>query len=492
MATFSPIKNKLMMPGGPAPGPYQDASAEAYPLGTMAPSAAPKSPVNPLAFAANFMPQQRKPDAMYAFAETLERTLTPDAAKQRVEEEKAGQADKLKQGLAFVQQLRALPANQRYQMAQVGLKQFGLDASLDPQGFTDEALAQSEAALSAQAGIAPQQPMEINNQLVDPRTREVLADYRDPEKVSGDKLKTEVGANGNYWSFNTSTGKMEDTGVKAPASKVSGKGAGGASGVQSVHVDQSTGLATAVMRDGSTKDLGFQPVQTQIVDVGGVPTLVSKIPGAQTQSLSTADEVGANQGTIEGFKVLGKKQADAISVLPEAISTSERVIRSIDELLNAPGFDGAYGINRFLPQNQLPGSDAKNAQAIIGKLDGQFFVNAVTAMQVSLAPVSDADALRLVASISQLSNLDISPAEARRVAGELKDYFRKARSKAEEAAKRGPIKTPLANAPQQTPPKSWVTRQAERFQPPTQKLPPGVTQEMWDVMTEDERAEFAQ
>lgn len=158
MATFSPIKNKLMMQGGPAPGPYQDASAEAYPLGTMAPSAAPKSPVNPLAFAANFMPQQRKPDAMYAFAETLERTLTPDAAKQRLEEEKSGQADKLKQGLAFVQQLRALPANQRYQMAQAGLKQFGLDASLDPQGFTDEALAQSEAALSAQMGIGPEKP----------------------------------------------------------------------------------------------------------------------------------------------------------------------------------------------------------------------------------------------------------------------------------------------------------------------------------------------
>lgn len=479
MMPVNPLAPKPI--GGPAPAPMN-------PTGQMSlQQSMPAAPSNAL--------MQAIGGGLNAFRKSFD----PEGYKADKDEAKAAEGEKLKQTLALMQQQRALPEQQRGQWWQQNApmisKIIGQDVSrmpLDVTKFSDEALDGQIAALSAQAGIAPQQPMEINNQLVDPRTREVLGDYRDPEKATGDKLKTEVGANGNYWSFNTSTGKMEDTGVKAPASKVSGKGAGGASGVQSVHVDQSTGRATAVMRDGSTKDLGFQPVQTQVVDVGGVPTLVSKIPGAETQSLSTADEVGANQGTIEGFKVLGKKQADAISVLPEAISTSERVIRSIDELLNAPGFDGAYGINRFLPQNQLPGSDAKNAQAIIGKLDGQFFVNAVTAMQVSLAPVSDADALRLVASISQLSNLDISPAEARRVAGELKDYFRKARSKAEEAAKRGPIKTPLANAPQQTPEKSWVTRQAERFQPPTQKLPPGVTQEMWDVMTEDERAEFAQ
>jgi hypothetical protein len=281
-------------------------------------------------------------------------------------------------------------------------------------------------------------------------------------KPTEDKLTTEVGGNGNFWSFNTASGKMEDTGVKAPPEKVTGEG--GASGVQSVHVDQSTGRATAVMRDGSTKDLGFQPVQTQVMDFGGVPTLVSRIPGTPNQPLATAEEVGANQGSIEGFKALGKVQADAIKVLPEAISTSERVIQSIDELLNAPGFEGAYGVKRFLPQNMVPGSDAVNAAAIRGKLDGQFFVNAVTAMQVSLAPVSDADAMRLVASISQLTNPDISDAEARRVGAELKEFFRKGKAKAEEAAKRGPMKTDLSNAPAKPSSQSFMNRQMQGVQ----------------------------
>ncbi len=348
-------------------------------------------------------------------------------------------------------------------------------------------LQQAMSLVEAKYGPAPQGMSAYEAEQIRLREAELA-------RADDDKLTTEVGGNGNFWSFNTASGKMEDTGVKAPASRVSGDA--GASGVQSVHVDQGTGRATAVMRDGSTKDLGFQPVQTQVVDVGGVPTLVSKIPGTQNQPLSTSTEVGTNQGAIEGFKALGKVQADAIKVLPEAISTSERVIQSIDELLNAPGFKGAYGVNRFLPQNMVPGSDAKNADAIRGKLDGQFFVNAVTAMQVSLAPVSDADALRLVASISQLTNPDISDAEALRVGNELKGYFRKAKAKAEAAAKRGPMKTDLSNAPVTAPAAGATNTRVgvpyllAKPQNTAAGIPDGVDPEDWKYMSDEQKALF--
>jgi len=413
-------------------------------------------------------PKAASPNPLASAFATFAKGFAPQQTAAVDERYKADGMERNKKALTWLQQTAQLPAEQRAAFTLSRAQDIARDtgqsyeavvaSARDPNGFSDDSIKQGIAAFSAQLGIAPTvaEPMSAYE------AEQIRLKEAELAQAGDDKLTTEVGGNGNFWSFNTASGKMEDTGVKAPASRVSGDA--GASGVQSVHVDQGTGRATAVMRDGSTKDLGFQPVQTQVVDVGGVPTLVSKIPGTQNQPLSTSTEVGTNQGAIEGFKALGKVQADAIKVLPEAISTSERVIQSIDELLNAPGFKGAYGVNRFLPQNMVPGSDAKNADAIRGKLDGQFFVNAVTAMQVSLAPVSDADALRLVASISQLTNPDISDAEALRVGNELKDYFRKAKAKAEAAAKRGPMKTDLSNVPVTPPSQSFINRQMQGVQ----------------------------
>lgn len=288
----------------------------------------------------------------------------------------------------------------------------------------------------------------VNNQRVNPKTNEVVADFRDRQDLAegfmydGDGNIVKVPG---YWEARESLAKVGGGGSGDPSLRNGG-----------VHSQQKLGdgRILTTFRDG-TEELAMDPSTGNpavaadsyfAFDAGGVPIIGSRRDGTGTP-FATPEQVGTNRGIIEGFKVLGTKQADAIAVLPEAVSTSNRVIGSIDELINAPGFAGAYGANRYLPQNMVSGSDAQNAAAIRDKLDGQFFVQAVTAMQVSLAPVSDADALRLVASITQLTNPNISHTEALRVANELKKYFRDAQAKAVANAQRGPMKTDLANAP---------------------------------------------
>jgi hypothetical protein len=235
------------------------------------------------------------------------------------------------------------------------------------------------------------------------------------------------------------------------AQTASGSSPGGR--VQSTFVDDAGNLQI-IMGDGNIRDTGRRARDSYMnVDIGGVPNVGSRYTGGFTP-LATPEQVGNNRGAIAVGEQLGKTQAEAITTMPGAISTADQAIASIDELLNSSGFDGAYGMGRYNPLNMLPGSDAKNAEAIRDKLDGQFFINAVSSLQTTLAPVSDADARRLVASVSQLTNKNISSQEARRVAGELKNYFNIAKQRAAAATQRGPLQQqapPQAAPPQQRP-----------------------------------------
>ncbi len=305
-------------------------------------------------------------------------------------------------------------------------------------------------------------PIEVGGNLYDPVSREMI--YRKPQTLAEGMMYDDDG------NIVTVPGYWE---ARERLARVGGSSGGPSLRNGGVHSQQklADGRILTTFRDGteeivadpSTGNPAMAADSYFAFDVGGVPSMGSRRDGTATP-LATPEQVGTNSGVIEGFKVLGTKQADAIAVLPEAVSTSNRVIASIDELINAPGFAGAYGANRYLPQNMVSGSDAQNAAAIRDKLDGQFFVQAVTAMQVSLAPVSDADALRLVASITQLTNPNISHTEALRVANELKKYFRDAQAKAVANAQRGPMKTDLANAPVTPVKPNMAARLAQKIQ----------------------------
>jgi len=151
------------------------------------------------------------------------KSFDPEGYKASQAEAKAAEGDKLKQTLALMQQQRALPEAQRGQWWQQNAptisKIIGQDVSqmpLDVTKFSDQALDGQIAALSAQAGIGPVVPEQMSPyEAAQIRLKE--QELAAPPKPGSERLTTEVGANGNFWSFNTATGKMEDTGVKAPA-----------------------------------------------------------------------------------------------------------------------------------------------------------------------------------------------------------------------------------------------------------------------------------
>jgi hypothetical protein len=443
MVAYTARKNPLAMPtGAPAPASAFDVSADAYQPGAMSAAPMTASPMAPSA-GSPFSPPQGPPrNALLASAlDGFQRGFDPAGFEKREATNKAAEGDKLKQTLALMQQQRALPEAQRGQWWQQNAptisKIIGQDVSqmpLDVTKFSDDALDGQIAALNAQMGISPEvpEPMSAYEQAQIRLREQELA------KTGDDKLTTEVGGNGNYWSFNTATGQMEDTGVKAPTAKINGEG--GAQGVQSVHIDQTSGRATAVMRDGSVKDLGFQPVQTQIVDVGGVPTLASRIPGAQTQQIAPLADVAGNAATVESARLQGRSQGQAAFDLPGIELRSTTAINSIDDL-KSRNIGQRFGMQGKL--YAIPGTEGADIQSLVNQVTSQAFLNAFDQLRGAGA-ITEVEGAAATAAITRLKNQDISVGEALKAANELQGYYRKGIQVAREKATKAPV---LPNRP---------------------------------------------
>jgi len=488
MVAYTARKNPLAMPtGAPAPAPAFDVSADAYQPGAMSAAPMTASPMTPSA-GSPFSPPQGPPrNALLASAlDGFQRGFDPAGFEKRETANKAADGDKLKQTLALMQQQRALPETQRGQWWQQNAptisKIIGQDVSqmpLDVTKFSDQALDGQIAALSAQAGIGPVVPEPMSAY----EAAQIKLREQELAKTGADKLTTEVGGNGNYWSFNTASGQMEDTGVKAPAAKINGEG--GAQGVQSVHIDQTSGRATAVMRDGSVKDLGFQPVQTQIVDVGGVPTLASRIPGAQTQQIASLPDVAGNAAAVESAKLQGKSQGQAAFDLPGIELRSTTAINSIDDL-KSRNIGQRYGVQGKL--YAIPGTEGADIQALVNQVTSQAFLNAFDQLRGAGA-ITETEGAAATAAITRLKNQDISVGEALKAANELQGYYRKGIQVARDKAVKAPVLPGRpAGATGSTRTRVGVPPLLAKPQPAG--VPDGVDAADWEFMTPEQKALF--
>jgi hypothetical protein len=488
MVAYTARKNPLAMPtGAPAPAPAYDVSADAYKPGAMSAAPMTASPMAPSA-GSPFSPPQGPPrNALLASAlEGFQRGFDPAGFEKRETANKAAEGDKLKQTLALMQQQRALPEQQRGQWWQQNAptisKIIGQDVSqvpVDVSKFTNEALDGQIAALSAQAGIGPvvPEPMSAYEQAQIKLREQELA------KTGADKLTTEVGGNGNYWSFNTASGQMEDTGVKAPAAKINGEG--GAQGVQSVHIDQTSGRATAVMRDGSTKDLGFQPVQTQIVDVGGVPTLASRIPGAQPQQIAPLADVAGNRAAVASAEVQGKAQGQAAFDLPGIEFRSRTAIASVDDL-KSRNIGQRYGMQGKL--YAIPGTEGADIQALVTQVASQAFLNAFDQLRGAGA-ITQTEGEAATAAITRLKDQNISVGEALKAMNELQGYYRRGIQVARDKAIKAPVLPGRpAGATGSTRTRVGVPPLLAKPQPAG--VPDGVDPADWEFMTPEQKALF--
>jgi hypothetical protein len=276
---------------------------------------------------------------------------------------------------------------------------------------------------------------------------------------------------------------MEDTGVKAPAAKINGEG--GAQGVQSVHIDQTSGRATAVMRDGSVKDLGFQPVQTQIVDVGGVPTLASRIPGAQTQQIASLPDVAGNAAAVESARLQGKSQGQAAFDLPGIEFRSQTAINSITDL-KSRNIGQRFGMQGKL--YAIPGTEGADIQSLVTQVTNQAFLNAFDQLRGAGA-ITQTEGEAATAAITRLKDQNISVGEALKAMNELQGYYRRGIEVARQKATKAPVLPGRpAGATGSTRTRVGVPPLLAKPQPAG--VPDGVDAADWEFMTPEQKALF--
>lgn len=359
----------------------------------------PMTSASPNALAMAFGSQQQKPDAMYAFMDTLQRTIDPAAAQARETRMTEEQKQKLTQGLAFVQQMQALPAEQRMAFVQQGAGQFGLGQNqFDANAFTDEALAQSVATLSAQLGQgpaaaeymnlgggnvgmtrngqfsmvreAPQErakPIEVNGRLVDPETYEVIGDFSDPEKPATPPNWQTQQVGNRIVAYNPQDPKQTiDMGPAPP------KGASG---------------------DGNGSGLTPNQLLTAQLKIDDLDRELADIERSRKSSLST---VTSSIALLEDF------------LSPENEATFNEVYGN---WINPTG-EG----NDFLNPRVTPGSPRANGMAILEQLGGRAFLDSIQAMKGTGA-LSDREGAKVGAAATRLMQVTQDDAAARK-AGE--------------------------------------------------------------------------
>lgn len=108
------------------------------------------------------------------------------------------------------------------------------------------------------------------------------------------------------------------------------------------------------------------------------------------------------------------------------ISTFDRTIGTIDNILGSEGFSAAIGAKGLT--NYLPGTSAQTTKALIETLKSQTFLNEIEKMK-GMGALSEKEGEKLSAAVGAL-NLDMPEADFAKSLREIKDYMSKGRERA--------------------------------------------------------------
>lgn len=212
-----------------------------------------------------------------------------------------------------------------------------------------------------------------------------------------------------------------------------------------------------------------------------------------------------------------REQSDRDTAKRNAMFSLEEGIDLVGQLLGNKEFDVLYGIQGAIPK--LPGSPAADGEALLEQIGGQAFLAGVQSMR-GTGPLSDREGKAVTAARTRLLNRGQSPGAARQAAAEftasmqrlLNAYQQETGTQMQRSAQPAREYTPeqvqqaqmaLANwdrlpANVKTPQMKTLAEQIVASasgapalaQSQPMQLPPGVTQEMWDVMDDEDRAAF--
>jgi len=473
MVAYTARKNPLAMPtGAPAPAPAFDVSADAYQPGAMSAAPMTASPMAPSA-GSPFSPPQGPPrNALLASAlDGFQRGFDPAGFEKREATNKAAEGDKLKQTLALMQQQRALPEAQRGQWWQQNAptisKIIGQDVSqmpLDVTKFSDQALDGQIAALSAQAGIGPvvPEPMTAYQAAVLKQQEQqagqptpfnlgdgAFAEY-DPTAEAGKRLNlirqpTEApvkmeqytDGTGQVWDRNPYTGESRKANV--PRARVPGEG--GSEG-NSFRLASPEEVAAAGLPPGTVMKINAKTNE---------PTILRN--PSQTKEYDPVQ--------IRQFK----KSVSGLDLLNTTMDEYEATLKKSGGPQNIKGFWNVEQSNAI--------EAARNNTLVLAK------------ELYELGALVGADFAIIEAAIKPATGIEAS--------GQTNETI---------AASLAQVRSMLANKMSQIP-EEFVAEVRNRYsgpmakkfnatEPKATKLPPGVTQEMWNVMDEEDRAAFDQ
>jgi hypothetical protein len=185
------------------------------------------------------------------------------------------------------------------------------------------------------------------------------------------------------------------------------------------------------------------------------------------------------QQQLEAARTLGRKaaenQATATAVLPKVITTGELALNTIDQMIGQrdakgnlikgekphPGFEYAVGFN--LPVQMIPGTEAANFKTLFDQIKGSAFLQAFETLKGG-GQISEKEGEKATSALNRMS-LAQTELEFIKAALEFKSV----------------VQSGIANA------KAKTSSSAAAPAAAASKAPAGVPQDVWSVMTPDER-----
>ena len=192
--------------------------------------------------------------------------------------------------------------------------------------------------------------------------------------------------------------------------------------VQSTFVD-ANGNLQMVMRDGSIRGSGMG-VQNpyQITDVGGVPTAIDRRTG-QGINISTPEEVGGNQATIETIVGNESDRRVAQKDLPITLQNAEQSVSTIKQAIEHPAFGARYGFASLAGlRPPIPGTAEAEVQGLLNQIGGQAFLEAFESLKGG-GHITETEGDKATAARTRMLYQAQSPEAARRAALEFIGYI---------------------------------------------------------------------
>lgn len=137
---------------------------------------------------------------------------------------------------------------------------------------------------------------------------------------------------------------------------------------------------------------------------------------------------------------LGKHAAAVAKIkesLPDTMANADNILRTVNDVVNHPGFETNVGLKGVTGYLQLPGTEARNWQAKYQQLKGQEFLDAFKGLKGG-GSISDKEGAAATSAIAALNDPGISEEEFKRNSQILTDTVKRGANRARQMAGQEP------------------------------------------------------